>query len=124
MEMVNHAISWFEIPVSDFQRAKQFYSTIFDFDMPEHTMEDQLMGFLLCEEGGISGAIILDPDNKPSAKGTLVYLNGGKDLSTILNRVEAAGGSVYMPKTHLSDEIGYIAMFIDSEGNRVGLHSQ
>ncbi|WP_199611197.1 VOC family protein [Flocculibacter collagenilyticus] len=123
MEMVTNAINWFEIPVEDFNRAKQFYSKIFDFDMPEHEMEGMKMGFLLCEKEGVGGAIINDPNNKPCTEGTTIYLNGGKDLNTVLNRVQDAGGSVLMAKTQLPDEIGYIAMFTDTEGNRLGLHS-
>ncbi|MEO0470636.1 MAG: VOC family protein, partial [Bacteroidota bacterium] len=56
-------------------------------------------------------------------EGTIPYLNGGEDLSTILGRVEAAGGTVTMPKTKINDEAGFMAFFLDSEGNRIALHS-
>jgi len=126
MEMVKNAVNWFEIPAADFGRARTFYSAIFDFDMPEMTMGDSLMGFFLMDQegGGIGGAIVKGPWHKPSADGSLVYLNGGEDLSVVLGRVEKAGGKVVVPKTAITPELGYFAMFIDTEGNRVALHSQ
>ena len=60
---------------------------------------------------------------RPHADGVRVYLNGGEDLGPILDRVVAAGGTVVMPKTFLREDIGYIGMFSDSEGNIIGLHS-
>lgn len=126
MEMVKNAVNWFEIPVTDFARAKKFYSTIFDFEMPEMTMAENLMGFLLYDQegGGVGGAIVKGPWYKPSADGATVYLNGGKDLSVVLGRVLKAGGKVLVPKTAITPELGYFAMFTDTEGNRVALHSQ
>lgn len=126
MEMVKNAVNWFEIPVTDFARAKKFYSTIFDFEMPEMTMAENLMGFLLYDQegGGVGGAIVKGPGNKPSAEGALVYFNGGKDLNVVLGRVEKAGGKVIVPKTAITPEFGYFAIFTDTEGNRLGLHSQ
>jgi predicted enzyme related to lactoylglutathione lyase len=60
---------------------------------------------------------------EPSEAGPLVYLNGGKDLSEPLGRVVEAGGSVVLPKTKISDEIGYMAIIKDTEGNKVAFHS-
>ena len=124
MEMVKDAANWFEIPVSDFERAKTFYSRMFDFEMPTNTMGETQMGFFLHEQGqGIGGAICHGEGYEPSDKGALVYLNGGADLTTVLDRVEGAGGKVIVPKTQVTPEIGYVAHFIDTEGNRVALHS-
>jgi predicted enzyme related to lactoylglutathione lyase len=124
MEMTTNAISWFEIPVSDFDRAKEFYGTIFDFDMPVMDMGGTRMGMLLHDQGsGIGGAIVHGEDFVPSTTGSLVYLNGGADLSVVLGRVTAAGGSVLMPKTDIGSGFGNFALFIDTEGNKVGLHS-
>jgi hypothetical protein len=124
MEMVTNALNWFEIPVTDFDRAKKFYSAIFDFEMPEMQMGPNRMGFLLYEQGkGVGGAIFQGEGSVPSDKGTLVYLNGGSDLNVILGRVEAAGGRVAQPKTEIGHGYGYSALFIDTEGNKVGLHS-
>lgn len=124
MEMTTNAISWFEIPVSDFARAKEFYGTIFDFDMPVMDMGPIRMGFLLSEQGvGVGGAIVHGEDSVPSTTGSLVYLNGGADLSVVLGRIAGAGGSVIVPKTDIGSGFGNFAIFMDTEGNKVGLHS-
>lgn len=125
MELVKDAIAWFEIPVSDFARAKNFYQTIFDFEMPEMDMGPVKMGmFLSDQENGVGGAICYSEDHIPAgANGPKVYLNGGSDLNTVLNRVSAAGGSVVLPKTEIAPGMGNYAFFTDSEGNVVGLHS-
>lgn len=124
MEMMTNAISWFEIPASDFKRAKKFYSTIYDYDMPEMEMGPVLMGMLPHDQsGGIGGALCFGEGYEPSDKGAKVYLNGGSDLNTVLNRVEGAGGKVLLPKMMISEEHGYFAIFMDTEGNHVSLHS-
>lgn len=124
MEMTQNAISWFEIPVRDFARAKAFYSAIFDCEMPEMAMGPHTMGFFPHEQGkGVGGAIVLGPEMDPSACGTLVYLNGGTDLNTVLQRVAAAGGRVLQDKTEIAPGMGFYALFQDPDGNRVGLHS-
>jgi predicted enzyme related to lactoylglutathione lyase len=124
MEMTTNAINWFEIPATDFARAKAFYSTIFDFEMPEMEMGPQTLGFLLHEQGkGVGGAIVKGDGYVPSMTGSLVYLAGGSDLSVVLARVEAAGGAVVVGKTLIAPDMGFFAHFSDSEGNLVGLHS-
>lgn len=124
METTVNAISWFEIPVIDFARAKKFYSSIFDFEMLETPMEPAHMGFLIHERGkGIGGAIIKVDGHVPSTMGTLVYLACGNDLTVVLERVEVAGGKILTPKTLIAEGMGYFAHFLDIEGNRVGLHS-
>ncbi len=123
--MQQHAANWFEIPVTDFDRARSFYSRIFDFDMPHQEMGGALMGFLPFEMGkGVGGAIIQAGAMQPSRDGPRIYLNGGDDLQPILDRVEAAGGKVDTPKTLITEDIGYYAVFEDTEGNRVALHSR
>ena len=122
--MTKHSINWFEIPAADFERALTFYGNIFDFEMPKMEMGPHLMGFLPHEQGkGIGGSIIHGEGYVPSQKGTVVYLNGGADLNTILSRVEGAGGKIELPKTQVTPEIGFVAFFIDTEGNKIGLHS-
>lgn len=125
---MKNAVSWFEIPVADFERGKKFYETVLgaemqDFDMgsPEHKMAF----FASARElDAVGGAIMSGPGYEPSEKGALVYLNGGEDLAVPLSRVEKAGGKIHMPKTAIGDgEHGYMALFQDSEGNRVALHS-
>lgn len=126
MEMLDNAITWFEIPVTDFERAKKFYSTIYDFDMPEAQVGPVRMGFLLYEQQPqrVGGAICFGQGYTPSSQGTLPYLNGGSDLNIVLNRIEKAGGKVVIPKTFIAPEHGYFARFVDTEGNLVALHSR
>jgi predicted enzyme related to lactoylglutathione lyase len=125
MEMTTHAISWFEIPVDEFDRAKVFYSRIFDYEMPTMDMGPLRMGFLLHEQGlGVGGAIVKGEDYLPARTGTLVYLNAGDDLATVLMRVEAAGGKVLTEKTLVAPGMGYYAHLLDSEGNKIALHSK
>ena len=126
MELVKDAISWFEIPVSDFERAKTFYQKIFDYEMPVEDMGHIRMGFLPHnrEEGGVGGAICYGEEGyAPSSTGTKVYLNGGADLNVVANRIAGAGGTVVLPKTEIAPGMGHMAYFQDSEGNMVGLYS-
>lgn len=126
MEMLDNAITWFEIPVTDFERAKKFYSTIYDFDMPEAQVGPVRMGFLLYEQQPqrVGGAICFGNGYTPSSQGTLPYLNGGSDLNIVLERIEKAGGKVVISKTFIAPEHGYFARFVDTEGNLVALHSR
>ncbi len=124
--MNTHAINWFEIPVTNFDRAKKFYETIFDYQMPENTVGPARMGFLLYDfqSGGRGGAIVHHPEfYTPSRNGTLVYLNCEPDLQPVADRVEGAGGKVTRPKTEVAPNLGYWALIEDTEGNRVALHS-
>lgn len=125
MEMNQHSINWFEIPVSDFNRAKKFYSTIYDFDMPEMTMGENQMGILLhdSEKGGIGGAIVKGQGYTPSKDGAKIYLSAGKDLNAVLDRVQGAGGQVIVKKTEVAPGMGHIALIADTEGNMIFLHS-
>jgi uncharacterized protein len=119
-----NAISWFEIPTANFERARMFYETIIGTSLHTMKMGDCDMAFLPADEGEVGGAIICHKDCKPSADGTVVYLNANPDLAVTLARIEKAGGKVIIPKTQVTPEIGYFAQFIDSEGNRIALHSQ
>ena len=123
MEHINNSLNWFEIPVADFDRARKFYSSIYDFEMPSVMMGESQLGFFPVEPKHIGGAIICAEGCIPSQTGALVYLNGGTDLDTILNKVESAGGHVMLPKTEISPDHGFFATFIDTEGNKVALHS-
>jgi hypothetical protein len=125
MEKMTNSINWFEIPVLNFERAKEFYSRIYDYEMHEMMMGPLRMGFLPMDPDsqGVGGAIVQGDGFVPTALGTKVYLNGGKDLLTVLNRVIAAGGEIITPKTLITEEIGYYAVFEDTEGNHISLHS-
>ena len=125
MTAKENSINWFEIPVTDISRAKSFYETIFGIEMPQREMMGMQMAFFPTEDmnGKVSGSLIQGPMHKPSADGAKLYLNGNPDLAGVLAKVEPAGGKVVMPKTKISDEIGFMAFFIDLEGNTMALHS-
>ena len=124
MDTSIHALNWFEIPVDDFERARAFYSAIFAFDMPEHEMFGARMGFFPAdfEKGGVGGTIKKEADAKPGSNGTVVYLNCKEGIDPVLSRIESAGGRIVVPKTSL-ENIGFIAILEDTEGNHVGLHA-
>lgn len=122
-----NAISWFEIPATDLDRAQKFYETIFETKLIPLDMENiQMRMFPIDDPGsGIGGAVCkADGFYKPSSTdGPLIYLNGNPDVQTILDRVEAAGGKIMVPKTEISPDYGFMGVIVDTEGNRVGLHS-
>jgi uncharacterized protein len=122
-----NAISWFEIPAIDLSRAQKFYETIFNIQMiPFDTPNFQMRMFPVEDMmSGIGGAISkAEGFYKPSATdGPLVYLNANPDVQKVLDKIEAAGGKIVVPKTQISPEFGYMAVFVDTEGNRVALHS-
>ena len=126
MDSNTNAINWFEIPVTDMQRAKHFYQVIFGIHMEDMDMQGMQMAMFPYEmnSGKLSGALVKSDYHRPSKDGVIVYLNANPDMTETLKRIEAEHGEVVMPKTKISDEIGYMAFFIDSEGNRVALHSQ
>ena len=122
-----HAISWFEIPATDLDRATKFYETIFDLKLNPLDLPNIKMRIFPTEDmqDGISGAVVDSGGfHKPSTTdGPLIYLNGNPDVQKVLDKVEAAGGSIMVPKTEISPEYGYMAVIVDTEGNRIGLHS-
>ncbi len=124
---MTNAISWFEIPSADLARATQFYETIFTtqlipVDMPNIKMR---MFPITDTQNGIGGAVVDSGGfHKPSATdGPLIYLNANPDVQQVLDKVAMAGGKIVVPKTEISAEFGYMAIIMDTEGNRIGLHS-
>jgi len=125
MTAKENALNWFEISVSDIYRARTFYETIFGIDLPQQEMMGMQMAFFPSENmnGKVSGALVAGPMHKPSADGSKIYLNGNPDLDHVLAKIESSGGKIVMPKTKISDDVGFMAFFIDTEGNNIGLHS-
>lgn len=124
---MKNALSWFEIPVDNFDRAKGFYEEVlqielFFMEMKESNSQWGIFPFDH-ENGGIGGGIVKGPGYEVSQKGALLYLNGGDDLTTPLSRVEKAGGKILLPKSSLGGN-GFMAQFLDTEGNKVALHSR
>jgi predicted enzyme related to lactoylglutathione lyase len=118
-----NALNWFEIPMTDVARAKKFYETIFEIEMFGMTMGGMEMIMFPMQAPHSGGGLAKSEYHTPSMTGSLVYLNANPDLQLVLDRIENAGGKIVMPKTKISDDIGAMAMFTDSEGNIVALHS-
>ena len=122
-----NAISWFEIPTVDIERAQKFYETIFDTTLVPLDLQNIKMRMFPIEDQmtGIGGALVYNKDfYKPSSvEGPLIYLNGNPDVQKILDKIGAAGGKILVPKTQISPEYGHMAVFIDTEENRIALHS-
>ncbi len=120
---MKNSINWFEIPATDFTRAKKFYETILGAEIMEMPFPEGKYGVFPSDmQSGVGGGLVQGEGFVPSDKGTIVYLNGGEDLSLSLGKVESAGGKITMPKTSIGEN-GFMAHFIDTEGNRVALHS-
>jgi predicted enzyme related to lactoylglutathione lyase len=122
---MKHAISWFEIPTTDLARAQKFYETIFNINMiPMDAPNLQMRMFPVEDVMDIGGALVYSDFHNPSATdGPLIYLNANPDVQNVLDKVENAGGSIAVPKTQISPEYGSMAVIIDTEGNRIALHS-
>lgn len=120
---MNNLISIVEIPTDDFSRAVKFYQTILGVVIEEIDMGGNKMGVLPSEEGTVNVVLIKENDNQPTSNGTVVYLNAGNDLQPTLDKISENGGQVVVAKTEISQEMGYFALFIDTEGNKLGLHS-
>lgn len=118
-----HSLNWFEIPVTDFSRAKAFYETVLGITIAPMEMGPTMMGMLSTDPTAVGGALVQGEGSVPSPNGTMVYLNGGDDLAPMLARVVPAGGAVVVPKTEIGNDFGFFAHFVDTEGNKVGLHS-
>jgi uncharacterized protein len=118
---MQNAINWFEIPSVDFDRAVQFYSDI----LAQPVRRDEFMGvphgMFASDEHGVGGAIVKSSDHQSSKNGVVIYLNAGRDIDGILSRVEPAGGQVVTPKISIGEQ-GYMALMLDTEGNKIGLH--
>ena len=120
---MKNLISIVEIPTSDFSRAITFYQAILEVNIEEMEMGEVKMGMFPNDGKEIFVQLIHGSDYKPSAHGTIVYLNGGDDLQEVASKIEANGGKIIVPKTEIGPEMGFYAMFRDSEGNKLGLHS-
>lgn len=121
-----NAVSWFEIPTTDIDRAQKFYETIFEIEMaPLELPQFKMRMFPLEDMMGVGGALCHAPGfyESSATAGPLIYLNANPDVQIVLDRIEAAGGKIIVPKTEISPEHGYMAVFTDTEGNRVALHS-
>lgn len=120
---MSNPISWFEIACNDLERAKTFYSKVFSAEFEFVEMPDAKMYMFKTdyESYGCSGSLVLSPDNVPSKEGVSIYFHS-ENVEIETDRVSLAGGMVVLPKTSIG-QFGFIALFMDSEGNKIGLHS-
>jgi uncharacterized protein len=123
---VANLLAWFEIPVNDIERAAKFYSAVLGYPTLQHMdFGGFKMAFFPADGTGLmGGALCQGKGYKPSADGALVYFSVNPDLNEALSKVEAAGGKVVASKKIITEEYGYMAIFNDSEGNKIALHSQ
>jgi predicted enzyme related to lactoylglutathione lyase len=123
--MTRNALSWFEIPVTDIERAQRFYETLLARDMRREHMGPQTLAIFAYEQGaGVGGALLQSATAPvPGTEGSLVYLDASPSLDAVLSRAGELGAQVLLPKLQLPGTIGFIAQIVDCEGNRVGLHS-
>ncbi|GAA3521403.1 hypothetical protein GCM10022393_39720 [Aquimarina addita] len=120
---MNSFISIFEIPATDISRAIKFYKEILGVEIEKLDFPEMEMGLFPYQNQIVTGVIIKGEGYEPSASGVTIYLNGGDNLQTILDKVEGNGGKIIIHKTLHADESGFFAIFHDSEGNKIGLHS-
>ncbi|MCX8471460.1 MAG: VOC family protein [Chitinophagaceae bacterium] len=119
-----NAINWFEIPVTDFDRALAFYQNMLGIEMPTTSANGYKMGYFpSLQEGKVNGAICFGEGYIPSGAGSLLYINAGPDLNIALHKVHDLGGRILVPKTMIDEQNGYYAFIVDTEGNRIALHS-
>jgi predicted enzyme related to lactoylglutathione lyase len=125
MTSKENSLNWFEISVSDIERAQKFYEAIFDIKMENTEMMGMKMAMFPSEDGSgkASGSLCQSDMHKASIDGVKLYLNANPSIDTVINRIESNNGKVIMPKTSIG-ELGFIAFFNDTEGNTIGLHAQ
>lgn len=120
----SRVITWFEIPAHDLERATRFYEAALDVSLQREVFGGVPMSLFGHAEADTGGCIVFNPpESKPHADGVLVYLNAKPSVTAALDRIEKAGGRKLGPAVELPNNIGYIGHFLDSEGNRVGLHA-
>ncbi len=130
MSLNRNVVGWFEIPVTDMERAVKFYEEVFKYKLSRHPMGPLDMAWFPGPEGddmpGSAGSLVYHKDfYKPSPDGSLVYFTAPSgDLENELSRVEKAGGKVLIPKKQISPDVGYMGVFLDTEGNRIAIHTR
>ncbi len=128
MDVNHNVVGWFEIPVENMDRAVDFYQAVFGFELKRQQMGplDTAWFPWIPESMGSPGSLVYYREAyTPSPNGVLVYFTAfSGDLAVELSRVEAAGGRVLQPKRLITEEIGYMGIFLDTEGNRIALHSR
>ncbi|MBT1695423.1 VOC family protein [Fulvivirgaceae bacterium PWU4] len=120
---MKNLVSIVEIPTADFSRAMDFYQKILAINIEVVEMEGIKMGLFPNAGDGTVVQLLHADGYKPSVDGTVIYLNGGDDLQKVADKIEANGGRIVTPKTEIGPDMGFYAVFTDTEGNKLGLHS-
>jgi len=116
----NRAV-WFDIPVKDLDRAAAFYRAVLAIKVEKSQFEN--FNFCVLEHQNGNGGCLVPGANEVSSKaGILLYMNVNGRIRDAMKRVEALGGKVIEP-THAIGPHGFRAVVLDSEGNRIALHS-
>ncbi len=120
---MENVLSFFEIPVSDFKRGVKFYSYIFGYKLRITEVAGKKMAFFPVAKNGVRGVLVQGKGYTPDKNGAIPYISYTEDINNILSRVTTCGGEVIVPpKTALFGAEGKFAMFIDTEGNRIGIY--
>ncbi len=117
-------VHWFEIPVTDFDRAVAFYQQVFQLQLRQEDCMGERNAVFTLPDGSSHGSLLHSPRLQPAAQGCRLYLDGSPDVATLLQRVRAAGGEVVLDKMALPDGMGHIAQFADPDGNIIGIHTE
>ena len=121
-------VTWVEIPVADYDRAKAFYEALMDAPLNEFDSgNDGRRTASLPHDGtGVGMSINQTEGFEPGANGPLPYMYAGEVLDVMLARVEPAGGTVIIPKTPMGESAGggFYATIRDTEGNTLALYAQ
>ncbi len=118
------ALSWFEIPALDLDRAQAFYEGLLGAAMRRESIGPNTLAVFAYGGAGVGGCVMVGPQvPAPRADGSLIFLNAGASLDLVLARVFEVGGRICTPEVTLPGDMGVFAHIIDSEGNRVGLHA-
>jgi len=124
----HNVIGWIEIPVETMERAMRFYEAVLDMKLERHPMGPLDMAWFPWVENamGSPASLVCHPDHyKSSTDGVLIYFTAfSGDLDNELKRVEPAGGKIIQGKTLIAEDYGYMAIIVDTEGNRIALHSR
>jgi len=118
---MKHAITWFEIPTHDIERAARFYESVFEITLWRETVAGVPHAIFSVEDGGITGALVSRAPTQPGSLGAVVYL-ACVNVDRALERVQGAGGDVVMP-ARILDNIGVIAAIRDLDQNTIGIHA-
>ena len=117
-----NAVTWFEIPVNDIDRARGFYENLLSSKLLPYPGEPCFI--FPTKDSGVAGCIVQREQDKPAADGTIVFLNADGQLNAAVDRAKTSGSKVLTPRTEIPGGFGFYACITDSEGNHVGLHSR